>query len=100
MAMDAARPAAYNAGRVEELQRENDALREQLRQYAAQQAVARGAIVEATQEKEATARIAHQVAVEELATRTAVEVQGQNLGFSVMMQKLVRTGKGSFKYSR
>jgi hypothetical protein len=86
MAMDAARQPAQGTGRIEELARENQALREQLRQYAAAQSVARGAIVEAVSEKEAAARIAHQVAVEERATRTAVEVQSHNLSFSVWMQ--------------
>jgi len=84
--MDTARQPVQSTGRLEELQRENLALREQLRQLAATQTVARGAIVEATHEKEATARIAHQVAVEERATRTAVEIQGQSLGFSLWMQ--------------
>jgi len=82
--MGAARPG-YPAGRIEELQRENEDLREQLRRYAAAQSVARGAIEEAAHEKDATARIAHQVAVEERATRTAVEVQGNSIGFGVIM---------------
>jgi hypothetical protein len=75
-------------GRLEELQRENERLREQLRRAAAQATVATGAIQEAVQEKEATARIAHQVAVEERATRAAVEVQGSNLGLSLILQIL------------
>jgi hypothetical protein len=85
MAMEARQPA-FNAGRLEEIQRENEELREQLRRYQAAQAVARGAILEATHEKDATARIAHQVAVEERATRTAVEVQAQNLNYSLILQ--------------
>jgi hypothetical protein len=77
---------AYEAGRITELERENETLREQLRQYAAQATVARGAISEATSEKEATARMAHQVAVEERATRAAVETQSSSLGLSVILQ--------------
>jgi hypothetical protein len=76
----------YEAGRIDELERENQSLREQLRQYAAQATVARGAIMEAATEKEATARMAHQAVVEERATRAAVEVQGSNIGFSVVLQ--------------
>jgi hypothetical protein len=77
---------ALAAARIEELQRENQTLREQLQSYAAQQTVVRGALTEAAHEKEATARIAHQVAVEERATRTAVEVQNSTLGFAAIMQ--------------
>ena len=84
--MESARQPVQSASQLEELRRENQALREELRRYSAQQTVARGAIVEAAHEKEATARIAHQVAVEERATRTAVEVQANNLNFSLMMQ--------------
>lgn len=84
MAMGAARPG-YPAGRIEELQRENEELREQVRRYAAAQTVARGAIEEAAHEKDATARIAHQVTVEERATRTAVEVQGSSIGFGLVL---------------
>jgi hypothetical protein len=87
MAMGASNPG-YVPGRLEELQRENERLREQLRRTAAQATVATGAIQEAVQEKEATARIAHQVAVEERATRAAVEVQGSNLGLSLILQVL------------
>jgi hypothetical protein len=87
MAMGASRPA-IGTDRLAELQRENEELREQLRQYAAQATVARGAIREAVHEKEATAKIAHQVAVEEQATRTAVEVQGSNIGLAVIMNIL------------
>jgi hypothetical protein len=88
MAMGASRPAIGSTDRLAELQRENEELREQLRQYAAQATVARGAIREAVHEKEATAKIAHQVAVEEQATRTAVEVQGSNIGMAVVMNIL------------
>ena len=87
MAMGASNPG-YIPGRLEELQRENERLREQLRRTTAQATVATGAIQEAVQEKEATARIAHQVAVEERATRAAVEVQGSNLGLSLILQIL------------
>lgn len=73
---------------VEALQRENDALRAQVRQLAAQQTVARGAIQGAVQEKEATARIAHQVGVEERATRAAVEVQSGNTNMVLFIQML------------
>jgi hypothetical protein len=48
--------------------------------------VARGAISEAATEKEATARMAHQVAVEERATRAVVETQASSLGLSVILQ--------------
>jgi hypothetical protein len=85
--MGASNPG-YVPGRLEELQRENERLREQLRRTAAQATVATGAIQEAVYEKEATARIAHQVAVEERATRAAVEVQGSNLGLSLILQIL------------
>jgi len=77
---------ALAAARIEELQRENETLKEQLRSYATQQTVVRGALSEAAHEKEATARMAHQVAVEERATRTAVEVQGSTIGFAAVMQ--------------
>lgn len=87
MAMGASNPG-FVPGRLEELQRENERLREQLRRTAAQATVATGAIQGAVQEKEATARIAHQVAVEERATRAAVEVQGSNLGLSLILQIL------------
>ena len=87
--MEASRPnLATTAARIDELQRENEQLRQQLRTYAAEQTVVRGALSEAAHEKDATARIAHQVAVEERATRTAVEVQGSSIGFSVIMQIL------------
>jgi len=76
----------FSAGRVEELQRENEALREQLRRSNARDVVAHGAFQGAVQEKETTARLAHQVAVEERATRAAVEVQGNNLGLSLVLQ--------------
>lgn len=87
MAMGASN-SGYVPGRMEELQRENERLREQLRRTAAQVTVATGAIQGAVQEKEATARIAHQVAVEERATRAAVETQGSNLGLSLVLQVL------------
>ena len=79
---------AFTAGRMEELQRENEELREQLRRLAAQQTVVKGALNEAANEKEATARMAHQVAVEERATRAAVEVQGNSIGFALILQIL------------
>lgn len=85
MAMGASSPG-FMPGRLEELQRENELLREQLRRTATQATVARGAIQEAVYEKEATARLAHQVAVEERATRAAVEIQGSNIGLSVILQ--------------
>jgi hypothetical protein len=87
MAMGAPNPS-YPAGRVDELQRENEELREQLRRFSAQHTVVRGAMQEAATEKEATARMAHQVAVEERATRAAVEVQSSNIGFAVILQIL------------
>ncbi len=85
--MEASRPnPAYGTPRTEELQRENETLREQLRAYAAQQAAIRSAMQEAVGEREATERIAHQMTVEERATRSAVEVQGNTIGFAVIMQ--------------
>lgn len=87
MAMEASNPG-FSAGRLEELQKENQLLREQLRRTAAQATVAHGAFQEAVQEKETTARLAHQVAVEERATRAAVAVQGNNLGLSLILQIL------------
>lgn len=74
--------------RLEELERENAALREQIRRAATQQVVSRGALAEAVQEKEVAARIASQVTAEERATRAAVEVQGSSLGFSLVLQVL------------
>lgn len=74
--------------RLEELERENAALREQIRRAATQQVVSRGALAEAVQEKEVAARIASQVAAEERATRAAVEVQGSSIGFSLVLQVL------------
>jgi len=71
---------------MEDLERENAELREQLRRYAAAQTVAKGAVIQAAQEKEATARIAHQLVVEEQATRAAVEVQTGNTSFAAIMQ--------------
>ncbi|MCC2672896.1 MAG: hypothetical protein K0Q72_5368 [Armatimonadetes bacterium] len=85
MAMGASNPG-FVPGRLEELQRENETLKEQLRRAAVQTTVARGAISDAITEKETTARLAHQVSVEERATRAAVEVQGNNIGFSVILQ--------------
>ena len=87
MALEASN-SGFMRGRLEELQRENDELRDQLRRYAIQATVTRSAISDASTEKEATARIAHQVAVEERATRAAVEVQGSTLSFGVVMQVL------------
>jgi hypothetical protein len=87
MAIDAS-DASFLNSRIEELQRENAGLREQLRQYAATATVARGQIQEAVHEKEATARMAHQVAVEERATRAAVETQATNVGLSIVLQVL------------
>jgi hypothetical protein len=85
MAMGASSPG-FSAGQVEELTRENAALREQIRRATATNTVAHGAFQEAVTEKETTARLAHQVAVEERATRAAVEVQGNNLGLSLVLQ--------------
>jgi len=85
MAMEAA-GAPNGAGRMEELERENAELREQLRRYAAAQTVAKGAVMQAEHEREATARIAHQLVVEEQATRAAVEVQTGNTSFAAIMQ--------------
>lgn len=87
MAMGSANPG-YLAGRLEELEQENTALREQVRRLSVQQTVTRGAVVEAAQERAVTERLAHQVAVEERATRTAVEVQGNTIGFGVILQIL------------
>lgn len=85
MAMGASKPG-FAAGRVEELQRENEALREQLRRASIHNTVTQGAFQDALTEKETTARLTHQVAVEERATRAAVEVQGNNLGLSLVLQ--------------
>ena len=87
MSSDAASPL-YTAGRMEELQRENEELREQLRKLAAQQTVTRGAVMGAAHEKEATARLAHHVVVEEQATRAAVQVQSSGINLSVILQVL------------
>ena len=87
MSMETADPA-YVAGRMAELQKENDELREQLRRFAAHSTVTRGALQEAMHEKETTAKLAHQVTAEERATRAAVEVQGNNIGLSVILQVL------------
>lgn len=85
--MEASRTSpAYGSPRTEELQRENEALKEQVRAYAAQQDAIRRAMQEAIGEREAAERLAHQVAVEERATRTAVQVQGSNIGFAVILQ--------------
>lgn len=85
--MEASRQSpAYGSARLEELQRENDQLREQIRAYAAQHANIRNALQEAAGEREAAERLAHQVTVEERATRTAVVAQGSNIGFAVVMQ--------------
>ena len=85
MAMDMAN-AAGPSERLAALQQENAELREQLRRAAAERQVARGAIHDAVQEKEIAARLAHQVTVEERATRTAVEVQGSSVGLSITLQ--------------
>jgi len=85
MAMDTANPA-YVAGRLEELERENTELREQLRRLAVHQQVSRNALSEAVGQKETAAQLAHKVTVEERATRAAVEVAGTNVGFSVILQ--------------
>jgi hypothetical protein len=82
MALDAPNPGYMNA-RLEELQRENAELRERLRFAVAQ---SHSAVSGAIQEKETTERLAHQVAVEERATRAAVEVQGSSLSFAVVLQ--------------
>ena len=74
--------------RITALEQENAALRDQLRRFTNQAKVTQGAIIEAASEKEAAARIAHQTVVEERATRAAVEVQGSNIGFTVVMQVL------------
>ena len=79
---------AFTAGQIAELQRENEELREQLRRVAAQQTVVAGAISGAAQEREVATRMAHQVAVEERATRAAVEVQGNSLGMALILQIL------------
>jgi hypothetical protein len=76
----------YTAGRMEELQRENEQLKEQVRKLAVQQTVTRGAVMEAAHEREATARMAHQVAVEERTTRAAVAATAGNLNLSVILQ--------------
>lgn len=87
--MEASRinPAAA-AARADELQRENERLREQLRGMTVQQTAIRNAALEANGEREATERLAHQVVVEERATRTAVEVHGNTIGFAAIMQIL------------
>ncbi|MFN3648142.1 MAG: hypothetical protein ACK47B_01075 [Armatimonadota bacterium] len=79
---------AYAAGRIQELERENRALQEQLRRLATQQTALRGAMQEVEHEREATTRIAQQVRVEEQATRAAVEVQNSSLNLSVVLQVL------------
>lgn len=85
MAMSVSDPG-FLAARIDELEGENNRLREQLRAYAAQQTVVRGALSEAAVEKDATARMAHQVVVEERATRAAVENAGSSIGFAVILQ--------------
>ncbi len=85
--MEASRPnPALSAARAEELQRENERMREQLRAYAAQHTNIRNALQEVAGEREATERLAHQVSVEERATRTAVQVQGNSIWFAVILQ--------------
>lgn len=78
----------FAAGQLEQLQRENEELKNQLRRFSAAQTVTRGALMEAAQEKEATARIAHQVVVEERATRAVVAVQGSTVSLAVILQFL------------
>lgn len=85
MAMNPAQPVSA-AVRMEALERENAELREQLRRATAQQVVTRGAILEASQERADTVRVAHQVAVEERATRAAIAVQGNTIGTAVVLQ--------------
>ncbi len=75
----------YSAGRLDELQRENEALRDQVRRLTVHTQVTRGAIMEAAQEREVAERMAHHVVVEEQATRAAVAVQGNTLGFGVVL---------------
>lgn len=87
MALGASRPG-YSAGGVDELQRENAELREQLRRLSTAQVVAQGAVQEAEHEKEATMRMAGAVTAEERATRTVVEGQSGSLGLSVVLQIL------------
>src|SRR5205823_3906565 len=72
MAMETAN-SAYVTGRLEELQKENEALRDQLRRLSVHETVARGALTEATGEREAAERLVRRVAVEEQATRAEVE---------------------------
>ena len=84
MSMDAT-AAQVTGARIDELQRENELLREQLRTLTVQQQAVHGAVRNATVKEETAARLAHQVAVEERATRAAVEVQASNLGFATIM---------------
>lgn len=85
MSMGAVDPA-FSAGRVEELQRENNLLKDQLRRYATQSTVAQGALREAVAEKETAANLAHHVSVEERATRAAVEVQSSAMSMAAIVQ--------------
>jgi len=77
---------AFSAGRLEELQRENNLLKEQLRRFSTQSTVAQGALREAVAEKETAANLAHHVAVEERATRAAVEMQGSAMNMAAVVQ--------------
>lgn len=85
MSMGAVDPA-FAAGRLDELQRENNQLKEQLRRLATQSTVAQGALREAVAEKETAANLVHHVAVEERATRAAVEVQSSAMNMAAIVQ--------------
>jgi hypothetical protein len=85
MAMPAHDPFAADTD-LEALRRENETLRQQVRQLSAGQTVARGALQAASSEKEATARIAHQAVVEERATRAAVEVTASTATTVMVLQ--------------
>lgn len=77
---------AFSAGQMEELKRENNLLKEQLRRLATQSTVAQGALREAVAEKETAANLVHHVAVEERATRAAVEVQSSAMNMAAIVQ--------------
>ena len=77
---------AFSAGRIDELQRENNVLKEQLRRFSTQANVAQGAYREAVAEKETAANLVHHVAVEERVTRAAVEAQSSAMNIASMVQ--------------
>lgn len=73
---------------IESLRAENDQLRAQVKQLAARQQTAQGALSTASAEREATERLAHSVVTQERVTHEAISAQGGSLGLSVLLQIL------------